>query len=100
MFSAAEGETAPGYGVVIFSAETGHTRFMEVNSMQQTSKAKAGGSVPAAYESRCLHELGGAVYVVERVFTGRRTLRQAVVEEIITAAGAAGSFDRPAGPVV
>ena len=52
------------------------------------------------YEDSCLHELGGVVYVVERVFTGRRTAKQAVVEEIVASAGMIHSFDRPDRPVV
>ncbi len=52
------------------------------------------------YEDSCLHELGGAIYVVERVFTGHRTAKQAVVEEIVTSAGMIHSFDRPDRPVV
>lgn len=52
------------------------------------------------YEDSCLHELGGAIYVVERVFTGHRTAKQAVVEEIVTSAGSIHSFDRPDRPVV
>ena len=52
------------------------------------------------YEDSCLHELGGAVYIVERVFTGHRTAKQAVVEEIVASAGMIHSFDRPDGPVV
>lgn len=52
------------------------------------------------YEDGCLHELGGVVYVVERVFTGHRTAKQAVVEEIVTSAGMIHSFDRPDRPVV
>ena len=34
------------------------------------------------YEDSCLHEFGGAIYVVERVFTGHRTAKQAVVEAV------------------
>ena len=52
------------------------------------------------YEDSCLHELGGAIYVVERVLTGHRTAKQAVVEEIVASAGMIHSFDRPDRPVV
>lgn len=52
------------------------------------------------YEDSCLHEFGGAIYVVERVFTGHRTAKQAVVEEIVTSAGSIHSFDCPDRPVV
>ena len=52
------------------------------------------------YEDSCLHELGGAIYVVERVFTGHRTAKQAVVEEIVASAGMIHNFDRPDRPVV
>ena len=52
------------------------------------------------YEDSCLHELGGVVYVVERVFTGNRTAKQAVVEEIVASAGSIHSFDCPDRPVV
>ncbi len=71
--------------------------------MQHSAERRRGNTANHAntvYEDSCLHELGGVVYVVERVFTGNRTAKQAVVEEIVTSAGSIHSFDRPDRPVV
>jgi len=76
---------------------------MEVKHMQHSAPRRprnVANPANTVYEDSCLHELGGAIYVVERVFTGHRTAKQAVVEEIVASAGMIHSFDRPDRPVV
>ena len=39
-------------------------------------------------------QIGAAIYVVERVFTGTKTIQEVVTEEIVFTGKQTGSFDR------
>lgn len=46
------------------------------------------------------HRIGNTTYIVERVFSGKLTPRQIVVEEIVSNAKMSSTFDHSSRPVV
>lgn len=69
----------------------------EVNSVKQEYNALPGKAVSG---SVCVHSIGNIEYMVERVFSGHRTLKQVVVEEIVSGANSFPTFDHSARPML
>ena len=69
----------------------------EVNSVKQENNALPAKAVSG---SVCVHSIGNVEYTVEQVFSGHRTLKQVVVDEIVSCAKSVPTFDHSARDMI
>lgn len=69
----------------------------EVNTLKKESNALP---EKAFSEQVYVHSIGNVEYTVERVFSGHRTLKQVVVDEIVSCAKSVPTFDHSARAMI
>lgn len=69
----------------------------EVNTLKKESNALPEKTFS---EQVYVHSIGNVEYTVERVFSGHRTLKQVVVDEIVSCAKSVPTFDHSARTMI